>query len=128
MSKREKWLVGVSVVVFAAVIFLIIQGGSQFVLPKTQKEKVREQVDNMLLRDPEVPLERKAEIIAERAATAVDITCHECGRFFSSTNRKARRGISEAQRKRDRAASAFGGKSPARRARVDNPFTSGKGR
>ena len=53
MSKREKWLVGVSVVVFAAVIFLIIQGGSQFVLPKTQKEKVREQVDNMLLRDPE---------------------------------------------------------------------------
>ncbi len=72
MSKREKCLVGVSVVVFAAGVFLIIQGGSKFVLPKTQKEKVREQVDNMLLRDPEVPLERKAEIVADRAATAMD--------------------------------------------------------
>ena len=72
MSKREKWLVGVSVVVFAAAIFLIIQGGSQFVLPKTQKEKAKEHVDNMMLRAPEVPLERKAEIVADRAATAVD--------------------------------------------------------
>ena len=65
-------LIGVSVLVFAAVVFLIIQGGSKFVMPKTQKEKVREQVDNMLLRDPEVPLERKAEIVADRAVSAVD--------------------------------------------------------
>ena len=72
MSKREKCLVGVSVVVFAAVVFLIIQGGSQFVLPKTQKEKAKEEVENMLLQHPEVPLERKAEIVADRAATAVD--------------------------------------------------------
>ena len=72
MSKREKWLVGVSMVVFAAVIFLIIQGGSKFVLPKTQKEKAKEKIENMFLKDPEVPLERKAEIVAERAATAVD--------------------------------------------------------
>ena len=72
MSKREKWLVGVSVVVFAVVIFLSIQVGSQFVLPKTQKEKAKEEVENILLRHPEVPLERKAEIVAERAVSAVD--------------------------------------------------------
>lgn len=72
MSKREKWLVGVSVVVFAAAVFLSIRVGSQFVLPKTQKEKAKEEVENMLLRHPEVPLDRKAEIVADRAATAVD--------------------------------------------------------
>ncbi len=72
MSKREKCLVSVSVVVFAAVIFLIIQGGSKFVLPKTQKEKTKEKIENMLLRHPEVPLERKAEIVADRAVSAVD--------------------------------------------------------
>ena len=72
MSKREKWLVGVSVVVFAAVVFLIIQGGSKFVLPKTQKEKAKERIENMFLKDPEVPLERKAEIVVDRAATALD--------------------------------------------------------
>lgn len=72
MSKREKWLVGVSVVVFASVIFLIIQGGSKFVLPKTQKEKAKEKIENMFLKNPEVPLDRKAEIVADRAATAVD--------------------------------------------------------
>ena len=65
-------LIGVSVLVFAALVFLSIRGGSKFVLPKTQKEKVREQVDNMMLRDPEVPLERKAEIVADRAAAALD--------------------------------------------------------
>ena len=72
MSKREKWLVGVSMVVFAAVIFLSIRGGFQRGLPKTQKEKAKEEIENMFLKDPEVPLERKAEIVAERAATALD--------------------------------------------------------
>lgn len=72
MSKREKCLVGVSVVVFAAVIFLSIQVGFQRGLPKTQKEKAKEKIENMLLRHPEVPFEQKAEIVADRAATAVD--------------------------------------------------------
>ena len=72
MSKREKCLVGVSVIVFAAVIFLIIQGGFQRGLPKTQKEKAKERIENMLLQHPEVPLEQKAEIVVDRAATAMD--------------------------------------------------------
>ena len=72
MSKREKWLVGVSVVVFAAVIFLSIRGGFQRGLPKTQKEKAKEKIENILLRHPEVPFEQKAEIVVDRAATAVD--------------------------------------------------------
>ncbi len=66
MNKEGKWLIGIGVVAFVAVLFLGIRNS------QPRELTVREEVENMLLRSSEVPLNRKAEIIQSRAKSAYE--------------------------------------------------------